>query len=58
MFAGLFSPSHMDYEVDRIKKNPPQQPSLTQMTEKAIQLLRRSPNGYFLFVEGTSVRHL
>src|SRR5688572_7243500 len=43
----------MDYEADRIKVNPIQQPSLAEMTEKAIRLLSRSPNGYFLFVEGS-----
>jgi len=47
----------MDYEVDRIKVSPAQQPSLAEMTEKAIRLLSRSPNGYFLFVEGTLYMH-
>lgn len=46
---GLFSPYHMDYnlEADHSK-----QPNLVEMTEAAIKLLRKEDNGYFLFVEG------
>ncbi len=49
---GLFEPSHMLYEVDRTNE-----PSLTEMTEKAIQILQRGPNGFFLMVEGGRVDH-
>ncbi len=49
---GLFEPSHMLYEVDRTNE-----PSLTEMTEKAIQVLQRGPNGFFLMVEGGRVDH-
>lgn len=42
----------MDYEGDRIKKDPLQEPSINEMTEKAIEILRQNPNGYFLLVEG------
>ena len=42
----------MDYEADRITKSPLQQPSLSEMTEKAIKILQNGDNGYFLFVEG------
>jgi alkaline phosphatase len=28
------------------------EPSLIEMTEKAIEILSRNKNGYFLFVEG------
>ncbi|CAF1110649.1 unnamed protein product, partial [Brachionus calyciflorus] len=52
---GLFNYDHMDYEVDRIRKNPIIEPSLIEMTEKAIQILRKNPNGYFLFVEGGKI---
>ena len=47
-FAGLFSESHMDYDIER----PADQPSLTEMTESAIKVLRKSPKGFFLLVEG------
>jgi alkaline phosphatase len=42
----------MQYEADRIEKNPIEEPSLTEMTQKAIELLSTNPNGYFLLVEG------
>ena len=44
--------SHMDYEVDRIQREEVIEPSLAEMTEKAIRVLRRSRRGYFLLVEG------
>jgi alkaline phosphatase len=49
---GLFEASHMQYEVDRVNE-----PSLTAMTEKAIKILQRGPNGFFLMVEGGRVDH-
>ena len=39
----------MEYEVDR---NDNKEPSLVEMTIKAIQILSRNPKGFFLFVEG------
>ena len=56
--TGLFNPDHMDYELDRISRNPIREPSLAEMTEKAIRLLQRGPNGYFLFVEGKAMVHM
>ncbi len=53
---GLFEPSHMQYELDR-KKDPGGEPSLTEMTEKAIRILERSPKGYFLMVEAGRIDH-
>lgn len=49
---GLFEPSHMLYEADRTNE-----PSLAEMTEKAVQILKRAPNGFFLMVEGGRVDH-
>ena len=49
---GLFEASHMQYEADRVNE-----PSLTEMTEKAIKILQRGPNGFFLMVEGGRVDH-
>ena len=51
IFPGLFGYSHMDFEVDR-KRGPNGDPSLLNMTVKAIQVLQKNPNGYFLMVEG------
>ncbi|KAL1023318.1 hypothetical protein UPYG_G00039170 [Umbra pygmaea] len=45
---GLFEPKDMRYEVYR---NTTRDPSIVEMTEKAIQILSKNPNGYFLFVE-------
>ena len=41
----------MQYEADR-NKDKLGEPSLAEMTEKAIRMLSRNPKGYFLFVEG------
>ena len=51
---GLFEPSYMHYENDRPNKtkNPFGEPNLADMVEKAIRVLQKSHNGYFLFVEG------
>lgn len=41
----------MNYEVDR-EDDTAGEPSIAEMTEKAIQILRKNPRGYFLLVEG------
>jgi alkaline phosphatase len=51
---GLFDDSDLDPEADRAVFNP-QQPSLADMTEKAIQLLSEDKDGFFLMVEGSQV---
>ena len=57
---GLFEPSHMQYEADRAV-DPAGEPSLTEMTEKAIAVLQQdakgSAKGYFLHVEGGRIDH-
>jgi alkaline phosphatase len=52
--VGLFTLSHMSYELDR---DPAKEPSLAEMTTKAMDLLARNPNGYFLMVEGGRIDH-
>ena len=52
----LFEPSHMEYELDR-PKDKAGEPSLADMTEKAIQILQRGPKGFFLMVEGGRIDH-
>ena len=47
----------MAYEVDR-NSGPDGEPSLAEMTKKAIQVLRKNPLGYFLMVEGESLLFL
>nr|XP_039255968.1 alkaline phosphatase-like isoform X1 [Styela clava] len=51
---GMFQPSHMNFEIDRNSTN---EPSISEMVEKAIQILGKNPNGYFLLVEGGRIDH-
>ncbi|WP_341676562.1 alkaline phosphatase [Niveibacterium sp. SC-1] len=53
---GLFSPSEMAYELDRVNQNL-DQPSLSEMTEKALGVLSRNSSGFFLMVEGGRIDH-
>ena len=53
---GLFEPSHVQYEADRAG-DPAGEPSLTEMTDKALQLLMKDPKGFFLHVEGGRIDH-
>jgi len=53
---GLFERSHMEYEADRLKDTNGE-PSLTEMTEKAIQILKKNPKGFFLMVEAGRIDH-
>jgi len=53
---GLFSPSHMAYEQDRAK-DPAGEPSLSEMTEKAIDILKKNEKGFVLMVEGGRIDH-
>ena len=61
-FIGIYSSrSHLEYELDRTA-NPPvgegaNQPSLAEMTVKAMDLLSQNANGYFLMVEGGRIDH-
>ena len=49
---GSFSHNALAFEMDREVTNP-KQPTLSQMTEKAIQTLSKDKDGFFLFVEGS-----
>ena len=53
---GLFEPSHVQYEADRAN-DPAGEPSLTEMTDKALKLLLKDPKGFFLHVEGGRIDH-
>lgn len=51
---GMFADDAMLYEFDRRALNP-DQPSIAEMTKKAIEILSKNPRGFFLFVEGSKV---
>ena len=53
---GLFEPGHMRHEADR-SRDAAGEPSLAEMTQKAIELLARERKGYFLMVEGGRIDH-
>lgn len=48
---GLFNMSQMEFEYDRVNKKL-DEPSLTDMTTKAIDILSQNKKGFFLMVEG------
>lgn len=53
---GLFERSHMEYEHDR-PKDKGGEPSLAEMTSKAIDILAKNRKGYFLMVEAGRIDH-
>ena len=53
---GLFDASHMEFEIDR-RDDLGGEPSLSEMTAKAIEILSRNPQGFFLMVEGGRIDH-
>lgn len=53
---GLFERSHMHYDADRAA-DAGGEPSLSDMTEKAIAILRKNRKGYFLMVEAGRIDH-
>nr|AER46070.1 alkaline phosphatase 2 [Euprymna scolopes] len=53
---GLFEPSHLQYEMNReTAKN--KDPSLSELAVKAVQILQKNKNGFFLLVEGGRIDH-
>ena len=51
---GLFAPNDLAPEIDRAAIAP-EEPSLAQMTAKALALLKQNRHGFFLLVEGSQV---
>ncbi len=48
---GFFASGHLEYEQNRLSYEP----SIKDMTDKAIELLSANPNGFFLMVEGGKI---
>lgn len=57
--VGLFTGSHMSYDLDRLltPDTLAKEPSLAQMTSKAIDMLKSNNRGMFLMVEGGRIDH-
>lgn len=53
---GLFEMSHMEYELDR-DTDIGGEPSLSDMTQKAIEILNKNPKGFLLHVEAGRIDH-
>ncbi|XP_063237764.1 membrane-bound alkaline phosphatase-like [Bacillus rossius redtenbacheri] len=51
---GLFEADHMAYHLDADSRS---EPTLPEMTAVAIAMLRKNPEGFFLFVEGGRIDH-
>ncbi len=51
---GSFAPSALAYDLDRAKTRA-SEPTLAEMTNKAINTLKKDEDGFFLFVEGSKV---
>uniref|UniRef100_A0A4W5KPN4 Alkaline phosphatase n=1 Tax=Hucho hucho TaxID=62062 RepID=A0A4W5KPN4_9TELE len=51
---GLFEPGDLPYNLER---NTETDPSLTEMVELAIKILRKNPRGFYLLVEGGRIDH-
>jgi alkaline phosphatase len=53
---GLFNESHMQYEADR-SNDIAGEPSISEMTETAINILNNDDDGFFLMVESGRIDH-
>ena len=51
---GMFAGDHMAAEIDR-QQVAPTEPTLAEMTAKAIEILAKDPEGFFLMVEASQV---
>ena len=56
---GLFSKSHVPFEIDRLNSAElkASTPTLAEMTKVALQRLSSAPEGFFLLVEGGRIDH-
>ena len=54
----MFDQKDMQYHVDRFPgpgMDGAGEPSIAEMTEKAIRMLKKDEDGFFLFVEGGKI---
>jgi alkaline phosphatase len=53
---GLFTDSHMSYEIDRVNQAK-NEPSLAEMTAVALDILDNDPDGFFASIEAGRIDH-
>lgn len=53
-YWGMFAPQAMSPDIDR-ERLTPEQPTLEEMTNKAIDTLSKDKDGFFLMVEGSQI---
>ncbi|MGE7763723.1 alkaline phosphatase [Peribacillus sp. NPDC096540] len=53
---GLFHPTYMNFKLDKEEFHS-HEPSLPEMTTKAIEILSKGNNGFFLMTEGARIDH-
>lgn len=51
---GLFTKSHMSYEIDRV---PSKEPSLAEMSIAALNALHKAGKPFFIMIEGARIDH-
>ncbi len=51
---GLYNNSHLTWDIDR---DPAKEPSLAELTQKAVDVLSENNKGFFLMVEGGRIDH-
>jgi alkaline phosphatase len=51
---GVFAPKDLAYDIDRAETRP-EEPTLAEMTRKAIEVLSKDKDGFFLMVEGSKI---
>ena len=54
---GLFEPGHAEFSSDRTTLDGAGEPSLTEMTQRAIAILKKNNKGFFLQVEAGRIDH-
>lgn len=52
---GLFADSGMEYDIYREKNNRTFEPTMDEMVQKSLQILKKNPKGFFLLVEGGKI---
>ena len=52
---GLFAEKNLAYDFDRVAEENEEEPSLAEMTEKAIEVLEKDEDGFFLMIEGSKI---